>query len=78
MLKYFTTVFYLDNNFFEDCFVAAGHFTQVVWKSSRELGVGVASNGGRVLVVANYDPPGKRGGGVKAPCRQYWELKHCP
>jgi len=36
----------------------SGHFTQVVWKSSAELGVGVATAGGRVVVVANYHPPG--------------------
>lgn len=36
-----------------------GHFTQVVWKSSRELGVGMAKNSkNQIYVVANYDPPG--------------------
>jgi glioma pathogenesis-related protein 2 len=36
-----------------------GHFTQVVWKDSRELGVGVSKNSkGQVFVVCNYDPPG--------------------
>lgn len=36
-----------------------GHFTQIVWKDSRELGVGQAKNrSGYVFVVANYDPPG--------------------
>ncbi|XP_037957618.1 glioma pathogenesis-related protein 1-like [Teleopsis dalmanni] len=35
-----------------------GHFTQVVWKSSRELGVGIATDGRRTWVVANYNPPG--------------------
>ncbi|XP_063699505.1 uncharacterized protein LOC134830072 isoform X2 [Culicoides brevitarsis] len=36
-----------------------GHFTQVVWKDSRELGVGVGSNrSGQTYVVCNYDPPG--------------------
>lgn len=36
-----------------------GHFTQVVWKESRELGVGMAKNrSGEIFVVANYDPPG--------------------
>lgn len=36
-----------------------GHFTQVVWKSSKRLGVGkaIASNG-FVYVCANYDPAG--------------------
>ena len=37
-----------------------GHFTQVVWKGSQQLGVGVAfANNGRIaVVVANYSPPG--------------------
>jgi len=35
-----------------------GHFTQVVWKGSQELGIGVATKEGRTVVVANYYPPG--------------------
>merc|ERR1712172_191387 len=35
-----------------------GHFTQVVWKGSTEVGVGVAQEGSTVVVVANYSPPG--------------------
>ena len=38
--------------------LASGHFTQVVWKESSRLGVAFAKSGGRVVVVANYDPPG--------------------
>lgn len=39
--------------------MGTGHFTQVVWKASREVGVACArSASGKVLVVANYDPPG--------------------
>ena len=36
-----------------------GHFTQLVWKNTKEVGFGSAraSNGG-VYVVANYYPPG--------------------
>lgn len=38
-------------------------FTQIVWKSTVQLGVGKAKgvNGG-VFVVANYDPPGNEHG----------------
>ena len=37
----------------------SGHFTQVVWQSSKELGVGIAYDGkGTCYVVANYSPPG--------------------
>ncbi|XP_062237144.1 Golgi-associated plant pathogenesis-related protein 1-like [Platichthys flesus] len=35
-----------------------GHFTQVVWKDTTKLGVGVVSSGGNVYVVAQYSPPG--------------------
>ncbi|XP_064535158.1 Golgi-associated plant pathogenesis-related protein 1 isoform X1 [Drosophila montana] len=35
-----------------------GHFTQVVWKSSKRLGVGFARRGNTIYVVCNYDPPG--------------------
>lgn len=36
-----------------------GHFTQVVWRDSSELGVGMARNrNGEVYVVCNYNPAG--------------------
>ncbi|XP_066569301.1 GLI pathogenesis-related 2 isoform X2 [Amia ocellicauda] len=35
-----------------------GHFTQLVWRSSQEVGVGVASKGGTVIVVAQFEPAG--------------------
>lgn len=38
-----------------------GHFTQVVWKGSKELGVGIASHPGKrykCLIVARYSPSG--------------------
>lgn len=39
-----------------------GHFTQVVWKNSSELGVGMACFGNEVYVVASYYPPGNYSG----------------
>ena len=45
---------------------STGHFTQVVWATTKKLGVGVASKDGKVIVVANYQPPGNyRGQFVK-------------
>ncbi|KAJ1145494.1 hypothetical protein NDU88_011780 [Pleurodeles waltl] len=36
-----------------------GHFTQMVWRSSKEVGVGMASSGkGMFIVVAQYNPTG--------------------
>jgi uncharacterized protein YkwD len=36
-----------------------GHFTQVVWKASKELGLGIAqASDGTWYVVGNYHPPG--------------------
>ncbi|KAG4078725.1 hypothetical protein HA402_015315 [Bradysia odoriphaga] len=35
-----------------------GHFTQVVWKSSKYMGIGVARSSRGVYVCANYDPKG--------------------
>lgn len=40
-------------------FSKVGHFTQLVWKDSKRLGVGKAISGSKaVYVVCNYDPPG--------------------
>jgi hypothetical protein len=37
----------------------SGHFSQVIWANSKEMGVGVASNrSGQIFVVACYDPAG--------------------
>jgi len=42
----------------QGAFSKTGHFTQVVWKASEKVGVGLASKGTSFFVVANYDPPG--------------------
>jgi len=39
--------------------LSSGHFTQVVWKNSKKLGIGKAKNkNGKTIVVANYEPAG--------------------
>ena len=35
-----------------------GHFTQIIWKDTKEVGFGVSSRGNTYYVVANYYPPG--------------------
>ena len=46
------------HNFKKDYQSETGHFTQVVWKGTEEVGFGVANKGSRYFVVANYYPPG--------------------
>jgi uncharacterized protein YkwD len=36
-----------------------GHYTQMIWRKTTKLGIGIAKcSGGGVIIVANYDPPG--------------------
>jgi pathogenesis-related protein 1 len=35
-----------------------GHYTQVVWRGTREVGCGVGRSGAREVWVCEYDPPG--------------------
>ncbi|XP_028173879.1 ectin-like isoform X1 [Ostrinia furnacalis] len=47
--------------------VNGGHFTQMVWVATRFFGVGKArSRAGKVIVVANYSPPGNASGQFEA------------
>ncbi|KAK5639994.1 hypothetical protein RI129_010805 [Pyrocoelia pectoralis] len=38
--------------------LSSGHFAQVIWKESTELGVAFSKTNGRYIVVANYFPAG--------------------
>ncbi|KAM3611267.1 uncharacterized protein V6R79_015756 [Siganus canaliculatus] len=49
-----------------------GHFTQVVWKDSTELGVGIATDGKKVFVVGQYRPAGNMN------MREYFEKNVLP
>src|SRR5919197_5765685 len=53
-----------DYNFNKPGFhMGTGHFTQLVWKSSQELGMGIAQAAdGTWYVVGNYSPPGNISG----------------
>ncbi|XP_027204113.2 Golgi-associated plant pathogenesis-related protein 1-like [Dermatophagoides pteronyssinus] len=42
-----------------------GHFTQVVWRESKYLGIAYAKRGSSIFVVANYDPAGNYQGHFK-------------
>ncbi len=37
---------------------AYGHYTQLVWRSTRRVGCAKVECGGNVIIVCNYDPPG--------------------
>ncbi|OTF74436.1 hypothetical protein BLA29_003488 [Euroglyphus maynei] len=39
-------------------FAKIGHFTNLVWKQTKRMGVGYAKSANTVYVVCNYDPPG--------------------
>lgn len=39
-------------------FSSAGHFTQIVWKNTQDLGVGMAKNPRKTVIVATYYPRG--------------------
>ena len=36
----------------------SGHFSQLVWKSCQKMGIGVKFKGEKVIMVANFEPPG--------------------
>ncbi len=40
------------------CHGMCGHYTQIVWRTTRKVGCAVARGGGREIWVCNYDPPG--------------------
>lgn len=40
------------------CRKVCGHYTQIVWSATREIGCGVARGGGREVWVCDYAPPG--------------------
>lgn len=35
-----------------------GHYSQIIWRTTTEVGCGFAENNGRDVLVCDYDPPG--------------------
>ena len=44
------------------CNGTCGHYTQIVWRDTREVGCGVARGGNREVWVCEYNPPGNWAG----------------
>ena len=44
------------------CAGVCGHYTQVVWRTTRAVGCGMAYDGYRQIWVCEYDPPGNVAG----------------
>ena len=44
------------------CRGVCGHYTQIVWRDTKEVGCGIARGNGREVWVCNYDPPGNWAG----------------
>jgi uncharacterized protein YkwD len=44
------------------CSGVCGHYTQLVWRDTKEVGCAVARGGGREVWVCDYDPPGNWAG----------------
>ena len=40
------------------CSARCGHYTQVIWRDTKQLGCGVAGDARRQVWVCDYDPPG--------------------
>ncbi len=47
----------------ESNWAETAHYTQMIWKNTKEMGVGIATcPGGGIVVVANYNPAGNYSG----------------
>ena len=55
-------------------FQKVGNFTQLVWKNSEELGIGLAEKEGKRIVVAHYMPGGNVIGQFKKNVLEKWKV----
>ena len=45
-------------------FAQVGHYTQLIWRNTQEVGCGLATGNGIDILVCNYNPPGNVLGGT--------------
>ena len=55
-----SNLFNYQQNSLQNC----GTFTQLVWKNTKEIGVGISRKNGKIYIVALYSPPGNIIGAV--------------
>lgn len=56
----------IQTTFLMICIFFSGHFTQLVWAGTCDVGIGIArSRSGKVMVVAHYRPAGNFSGGFQ-------------
>ena len=46
------------NHAANSCRSVCGHYTQIVWRTTREVGCAIARRGNRQICVCEYNPPG--------------------
>lgn len=51
---------------------ACGHYTQLVWSSTRKIGCArvVCDRGGAIFITCNYSPPGNVPNARPCPCQE--------
>lgn len=64
-MRLYTMKTYITVSFYATCFLFSrlGHFTQLVWRSTKLFGIGKArSRSGKIVIVAHYLPAGNISG----------------
>lgn len=63
--EWYNEVYEYDYETYEATWETTGHFTQVVWNVTKNVGIGIARSKRFVYVCADYDPPGNLFGAYK-------------